>query len=64
MEIKRYRTMALESFKTLNDLNPTYMQDLFYLRLSSARQPNDIAVVRANTNAYGTKNLRSLGPQI
>ena len=56
--------MALESFKTLNDLNPTYMQDLFYLRLSSARQPNDIAVVRANTNAYGTKKLRSLGPQI
>ena len=64
MEIKRYRTLALEIFKTLNDLNPTYMQDLFYLRSSSARRPNNIAVVRTNTNTYGTKSLRSLGPQI
>ena len=55
MEIKRYRTLALEIFKTLNDLNPTYMQDLFYLRSSFARRPNNIAVVRTNTNTYGTK---------
>ena len=46
MEIKRYGTLASEIFKTLNDLNPTYMQDLFYLRSSSARGPNNIAVVR------------------
>ena len=64
MELKRYRTLALEIFKTLNVLNSTYMQDLFYLRSSSARRPNNIAVVRTNTNTYGTKNLRSLGPQI
>ena len=56
MEIKRYRTLALEIFKTLNDLNPTYMQDLFYLRSSSARRANNIAVVRTNTNTYGTKS--------
>ena len=64
MELKRYRTLALEIFKTLNVLNPTYMQDLFYLRSSSARRPNNIAAVRTNTNTYGTKSLRSLGPQI
>ena len=56
--------MALEIFKTLNDLNPTYMKDLFYLRSSSARRPNNIAVVRTNTNTYGTKRFRSLRPQI
>ena len=64
MELKRYRTLAFEIFKTLNVLNPTYMQDLFYLRFSSARRANSIAVVRTNTNTYGTKSLRSLGPQI
>ena len=64
MGIKRYRTLALEIFKTLNDLNPTYMQDLFYLCSSSIRWPNNIAVVRTNTNMYGTKSLRSLGLQI
>ena len=65
MKIKRYPTLALEIFKTLNVLNPTYMQNLFYLRSSSssARRPNNIAVVRTNTNAYGTKSLRSMGPQ-
>ena len=28
LEIRRYGTLALEIAKTLNDLNPTYMQDL------------------------------------
>ena len=64
MELKRYRTLVLEIFKTINVLNPTYMQDLFYLRSSSTRRLNTIAIVRANINTYGTKSLRSLGPQI
>ena len=64
MEIKRYRTLALEIFKTLKHLNPTSMQDICYLHYSSARRPNNISVVRTNTNTYGTKSLRSLGPQI
>ena len=63
-ELKRYRTLVLEVFKTLNVLNPTYMQDLFYLRSTSARQPNNIAVESTNTKTYGTKSLRSLGPKI
>ena len=40
------------------------MQDHFHLRSSSARQPNNIAVVRKKTNTYGTKSLKSPGPQI
>ena len=64
MELKHYRILALEIFKTLNVLNPTYIQDLLYLRSSSAGRPNNIAVVKTNTNTYGTKSLRSLGPQI
>ena len=64
MELKRYRTLALETFKTLNVLNPMYMQDLFYLCSSSVRRPHNIAVVRKNTKTFGTKSLRSLGLQI
>ena len=59
---ERYRTLALEIFKTLNVLNTTFIQDLFYLRFSFARRPNNIAVIRTNTNTYGTESLRSLGP--
>ena len=64
MELKRYRALPLEIFKTINFLNPTYIEDLFHLRSSSTRQPNNIAVIRTNTNTYGTKTIRSLGPQI
>ena len=64
MELKRYRELALEILKILNVLNSTYMQDLFHLNSSSARRPNNIAVVRTNTSTYGTKSLRSLGSQI
>ena len=56
--------MVLEIFKTLNALNPTCMQELSCLRSSSARWPNDIGIIRTNTNTYGTKSLRSLRPQI
>ena len=63
IELKRYGTLALEIFKTLNVLNTTYMQDLFYLRSSSTRRPNNIAVVRTNTDTYERQSIGSLGPQ-
>ena len=64
IKIKRYRSLALEIFKTLNNLNPTYIQDFFHLCSSLARQANNIVVVRANTDTCRKKSLRSLGPQI
>ena len=49
IELKRYRTLALQILKTVSFLNPKYMQNLFYLRSSPARRLNNIAVVRRNT---------------
>ena len=57
MELKRYRTLALQIFKILNVLNTTYMQELFYFCSSSVRRPNIITVVRTNTNTYERKAL-------
>ena len=34
MEIKRLKTLATEIFETLNDINPNYMKEIFYLSLS------------------------------
>ena len=31
MEIKRLRTLVIEIFKTLNDINPDYKKEIFYL---------------------------------
>ena len=30
MEVKRQRTLALEVFKTLNNVNPEYMKEIFH----------------------------------
>ena len=64
MELKHYWTLVSQICTTLDVSNPTYMHDLFCLGSSSARWPNSIAIVRTNTNPYGRKSLRSLGPQI
>ena len=60
MEIKRYQTLALDIFQTLNVLNPTYMQDLFYLRSSSAIRPNNIAIVRTNMKCKTSMERKTL----
>ena len=39
MELKRYQTLVSKIFKTLNVLNPTYMQNLFDLHSLSAGRP-------------------------
>ena len=30
MEVKRLKTLALEVFKTLNNVNPEYMKEIFH----------------------------------
>ena len=42
MEIKRLRTLALEVFKTINNLNPAYMKDIFMKTNSSSNYPNNL----------------------
>ena len=32
MKVRRLRTLTLETFKTLNGLNPTFMKNLFATR--------------------------------
>ena len=54
MEIKRRRCLALEIFKTLNNLNPYYMKEIF----------SEINFNQNNTTKYGSNSLRSLGPHI
>ena len=54
----------MKTVVTLTVLHSAYMQDLFYFCSSSAIPPNNLLVVRTNTDTYGMKNLKSLEPQI
>ena len=64
MVVKRLRVLAIEIFKTLNSLNPSYMKDIFSPKNVSKIHPNNIAVKSHQTAKYGDKSLTCLGPKI
>ena len=58
-ETKRLRILAIEILKTVNNLNPNYMKDIFTPKLHPKIRPNDILVKHQNTITYGTKSLKN-----
>ena len=66
MHVNRLRYLCIEIFKTVNQLNPEFMQNIFETRTSNrpSRRPNDLQHYRLNQKTFGSNSLRSLGPQI
>ena len=64
IEIKRLKVLAIEIFKTVNNLNPNYIKDIFTPKLHPKVRPNDILVKHHNTITYHTKSLKTLVPKI
>ena len=64
IEVRKLRFLAVEIFKTINDLNPSYMKEIFTLNTTRDVSSNKLFVKTQNTNKYGTDSLRSLGPKI
>ena len=66
MLIARQRILCIEIFKTVQLLNPPFMQNIFELRSShySSRNPNNLAHVRPIQTKSGSNSLVSIGPQI
>lgn len=69
MEIKPLRNARLEIFKTLNNLNPEDMSEIFikykfYILTAwhNIFKQNDITKYGNDSNKYGNKSLRTLGP--
>ena len=64
MEIKRLRTLAIEVYKTLNDLNPEFMKELFHNSELLNHRNHNLYVPHRNTVRFGDKSLRCLAPHI
>ena len=66
MHVSRLRTLSLEILKTLNDLNPPFMKDIFQIRTSnySMRNQNNLVHYRPNQVTFGSNSLKFLGPQV
>ena len=64
MEIKRLRCLAIEIFKTMNNLNTYYMKEIFSKSTNLTYRPLDINFNQNNTTKFRNNSLRSLGPHI
>ena len=64
MEVKRLRTLGLEVFKTLNNLNPAFMEEIFHRTRWLTPRPNNIQVNVYKTAKYSDKSLKTLGRHI
>ena len=63
MEIKRLRTLATELFKTINNINPSYMVNILAPETNAKIEPHDIIVRHHNAVTYGDKSLTALEPK-
>ena len=66
METKRLRTLAIEIFKTKNNLNPIFMKEIFKPNINqrSQRLKHNLQVPKHNQVTFGRKSLRVLGPKL
>ena len=67
MDIHKLKILCIEIYKTLQNLNPVYMKDIFQFRSNDrlARSQNIyIKVPAVNSTRFGTNSLSSLGPKI
>jgi len=64
LEIKRLRLIILEIFKTLNGLNPPFMNDIFSksVNRSSDRFCNNLKSFKVEHVTFGKRSLRFIGP--
>ena len=68
MNLSRKRTVCIEIYKTSNKLNPSYTNDIFKLgitdRLTREKYKLNLEISKSNQVTFGTRNLRSYGPNI
>ena len=64
MEIKPLRTLATETFKALNGINPNYMKGIFNLSPHETCEKYDLFVHGRDTTMFGNYSLRVLGPHM
>ena len=64
MEIKRLRNFATEVFKTANNLNLSFMKNIFTSKENAKVRSNNLIVKSRNSATYGDKRLMAIGAKI
>ena len=53
MEVKKLRTLFLDVFKTLNNMNPEYMKETFYKTAFTTHRPLNLVQLNMEIKLYG-----------
>ena len=68
MNVYRLRVLCMEIYKTINNMNPSFMSDIFIKNSSERNQrsfnQNNLDHYRANQVRFGQKSIKALGPRI
>ena len=64
METKIIGTIVSEIFKTLNNLNPVFMKDIFHYSPNVTHKKHNLYIHTQNTTKFGNKSLRAFGANI
>jgi hypothetical protein len=64
LQIRRIKLLATEIFKTINELNPPYMKEIFQLNTRKNADSKKLVAQSQKSMKYGSYSLRSLGPRI
>ena len=68
MKVNRLRSLCIEIYKSINNINPTYMNEIFRLRKTSRAVRSNyklyLDVPTINQVRFGDKNVRYYGPKI
>ena len=58
IEVRRLRVLVLDVFRSVNKLNPVYMQSLFENNVNSKRYKDDLKVATRKFVTFGDKSVR------
>ena len=63
-----YRSLCIEIFKTLNDVNPSFIKDIFQLRMTNCtireKYELNLEISKSYQVRFGTNSLIYLGPKV
>ena len=68
MNVSNYRSLCIETFKTLNDINHSFIKDILKMRMTNCltreKYKLNPEIPKSNQVRFGTKSLRYLGPKV
>ena len=68
VNVSNYHSLCIEILKTVNDFNPSFIKDIFKLRMTNCptreKYKLNVELPRSNQVRFGTKSLRYLGPKV